>query len=367
MVKESITNASDFDEELFPALNHPLFPFIFFCSILSFYGMKSLHIDKKKVHTHTHFLWDVFCFASVIGIWPRFIEPAIITTTKLTLPIPDLPEEMENFTLLQISDLHFHRRISDGFLDKIIKKSMQLKPDVIVFTGDFLCESVLEDEERLCRFLNRFYAPCGCFAILGNHDYEKRVSLNDRGDYDIVDEHVSPVRAGFKRLFSKIPLTSVAAPEVCAIKPHQQLINVIRKTPFDLLDNQTRVIPIAGSALNLCGVGEHMLGRCRPDIAFQHYDLRYPGVILAHNPDCIPKLKNYPGHAILCGHTHGCQVNLPWLRETFTLLENPAYKRGFFKVKEKWVYVNRGLGSTFRFRWFSLPELLFLTWKRGIT
>ena len=109
-----------------------------------------------------------------------------------------------------------------------------------------------------------------------------------------------------------------------------------------------------------------MLGRFHPEVAFQSYDSDFPGIILTHNPDSISLLQGYPGEVVLCGHTHGGQVNLPGLSEKFTLLENQKLKKGFWKVGDKLVYINRGLGSVMNFRWFSRPELSLFTLRRGL-
>ena len=63
----------------------------------------------------------------------------------------------------------------------------------------------------------------------------------------------------------------------------------------------------------------------------------------------------------MCGHTHGGQVNLPWFWKKFTLMENPQLKRGLVRMLDKWIYINRGVGSIMQFRWFAKPEILLLT------
>ncbi|MFQ5729018.1 MAG: UDP-2,3-diacylglucosamine diphosphatase LpxG [Waddliaceae bacterium] len=321
-------------------------------------------MKKNNLNSSFHFfdcLWDLWCIVSVIGIWPRFIEPNLISTTKLSLPIPNLPSELKNFRILQFSDLHLHQGVPDFFLKKLIKKVRKLNPDLIVFTGDFLCFSTSPDEARLKNLLHSFNAPYGCYAILGNHDYQQSVSIDEQGNYDIVKKDSSLIGKGFKRLFTPINLSKYTTPEARVLESHHELIRLLEETPFQLLDNKTKTIPVKGTALNLCGVGEHMLSRCRPEEAFQGYDKNYPGIILAHNPDCITSLHSYPGDVILCGHTHGGQVNLPWLWKKLIALENREFKRGLLRDGEKWIYVNRGIGSIIPFRWFSVPELLFLT------
>ncbi len=319
---------------------------------------------KKNTPNPTHlsdFLWDLWCVASIIGIWPRFIEPNLLHTTKLNLKIPKLPQALHGIKILQFSDLHLNSNVSDFFLRKLVQKIKKLSPDLIVFTGDFLCYSQMKDKIRLQQLLNSLEAPCGCFAILGNHDYEKSVSINPQGDYDIISKKRSMIKEGFSRLFTTVKLTKVVSPAAKSVGLHQELLDLLQQTPFKLLHNNTAVVPIKGSYLNLCGLGEYICGRCQPEIAFTHYDRRYPGIVLAHNPDSIPLLESFPGDIILCGHTHGGQINIPWMWKKFTLLENMNFKNGLHKVGTKWVYINRGIGSVMPFRWFARPEILLLS------
>lgn len=314
------------------------------------------------------FLWDLWCLVSIVGIWPRFIEPKLLKKSRLSLVIPSLPGDLENLRILQFSDLHLNSHTPPRLLKKLLQATQQFSPDLIVFTGDFLCYSVLteENKDRLHDLLSSFKAPYGCYAVLGNHDYAQFVSVNADGDYDAFDKQGSSLIKGFKRLFSSQTATKKSTPRVKQVGLHQELIKLLQTTPFKLLHNQTTLISIKNTSLNLCGVGEYMLGDVKPDIAFQNYDIRYPGIVLAHNPDAIPKLMDYPGFLILSGHTHGSQINLPWFRNKFMLLENPQYGAGLFALKkEKWAYVNRGLGGVLNFRWRARPEVLLITLKRS--
>ena len=52
-------------------------------------------------------LWDVACAVSIVGIWPRFIEPNLLRVTRLTLPIRNLPSTLLGLRVVHFSDLHF--------------------------------------------------------------------------------------------------------------------------------------------------------------------------------------------------------------------------------------------------------------------
>ena len=305
--------------------------------------------------------WDIWCIVSLVGIWPRYIEPNLLDTTRLTLNINGLPPSLKGLKLVHLSDLHFHPRMPAAFLKRLQDKVKALKPDLIVFTGDFICHSKLLDKDILRKFLNGFSAPFGCYAVLGNHDYESPVSVNSAGEYDLVDVPTSSISRGFLRLFSGVKLTKKTTERAKKIGVHRDLVNLIKETPFALLENESRTIAIKGSSLNICGLGEYTLGKSHPEKAFATYDKKFPGIILTHNPDSIPLLKGYPGDIVLCGHTHGGQVYLPWIWKKLTLMENSEYLKGLFRSQDKWIYISRGLGSVMPFRWFSRPEIIIIT------
>lgn len=317
-------------------------------------------IKEKNKNPLAEVAWNLWCIVSMIGIWPRFIEPNLLKTTTLTLRIPHLPSALHGLKILQFSDLHLSQNASDRFLNKLRRRIARSCPDLILFTGDFICYSLLDDPERLLKVLKSCQARYGCYAVLGNHDYQEYVSINDDGAYDVI-EQISTLKKGWGRLFSKVIITKEITAKAKTVSLQQDLLALLKETPFQLLHNEHSLIPIQDTFLNVCGLGEHMLGRCQPDIAFKKYDPRYPGIILIHNPDGIPYLKGYPGDLILSGHTHGGQVNLPGLYQKFMTMENMHLKRGLLKIDGKWVYINRGIGSVMPFRWFSAPELLLLT------
>ena len=307
----------------------------------------------------------MWCIASIIGIWPRFIEPMTLCTTAISLPISGLPEELEGFKILHLSDLHIHPDTPEILLKNIVKKTLELNPDLIVCTGDFLCYSEMRDLPRTLRLLQSLKAPYGSYAVLGNHDYAEPVSVNAQGDYDIQPKSPSSIGKGFKRLFATIQVTGHITERAKAVGHNRDLGNALKQTPFELLDNRTQVIPIGNSGINVVGLSEYTVDQCRPERAFKGYDARFPGIVLAHNPDSAPRLEKYPGDLILSGHTHGGQINLPWFWKKLTLLENPQYKKGLHRLGQKWLYVNRGIGSIMQFRWFAPPELTLITLRKG--
>lgn len=307
-------------------------------------------------------LWDFWCLCSLVGIWPRFLEPSLLTTSSISISIPDLPKDLTGFKIVQFSDLHWHSAFSRPMLAKLQQKICALKPDLIVFTGDLLSKSHFSETAPLKKFLQSLTAPAGCFAVLGNHDYARYVTLDKDGDYAVDTSHLeSNLNKGLKRLFSTLLPTGHFKESVKEVEEHPELCSLYRETPFRLLKNETLQIPWKQSFLNLTGLEDYMLGRLDPKKAFNGYDPSYPGIVLCHNPDAFPLLKAHPGDLLVAGHTHGGQVNLPGLWRKFCMIEHPEFKRGLCRLGQKWAYINRGIGGLLKFRWCSLPEITLFT------
>jgi len=318
----------------------------------------------KKKRRLSEWFWEVWCIISVIGIWPRFIEPRFLKVKKLDLPIAGLPKELAGMKIVHLSDLHWNASFPQMLIKKVVKQIKQWKPDFIFFTGDWICKAHLEDADRLQQVLSSLKAQWGCFSVLGNHDYSSFVTLNSEGDYAIESsQHSTAISKGFGRLFYPVRPSGKVDKQVQKVRPHSELSKMLEKTPFRILMNTTHLVPYKNTFVNISGLEEYMTGRLDPKKTFENFDHNYSGILLCHNPDGIPKVESYPGQLILSGHTHGGQMNIPGFWQRFTPMENPEFKHGLIKRGLKWIYINRGLGSVMSFRWFARPELTLITLK----
>ncbi len=313
-------------------------------------------------------LVDLLSTCSLLGIWPRYIEPRLLKTTEVVWEIDPSYPHLDGIKIAHLSDLHFNQKVSKRFLQKIAKKVASQRPDMIVFTGDFLCYSQLEEKESLRFFLNQFEAPLGCYCSFGNHDYAEYASRNLEGIYDILPppNPLKSVGITIKKLLQKQRVASHYSERVKKVPLHHELCALLQETPFMLLENRCISLPIG---LHVAGLGDFALGRCSPEKTFLTPP-EFPGIILSHNPDTLPLLLSIPGEwLILAGHTHGEQIHFPWpkwgrkISKKLTFLENPAYTRGWYTIENKKLYVNRGLGGHKPFRLFSPPEICFIQLK----
>lgn len=319
---------------------------------------------KTKVSTPlstklSNYAWDAFCICSVIGIWPRYIEPKCLSATRLNLDFPKASKG--KVKILHISDLHLNDATSLHFLKKIIRKKESFNPDFTLFTGDFFCRNEFIREEVLVDFFNQVNGKTASYCCFGNHDYTPYVTLSN-GKIVIKKCKTSPLVTGFKKLFLKhTPIQSPSIDPLIHPVLAPPILKLLEKTPFSLLHNHSVLHSENDFPLRFVGLGDYWSGHFKPtDDLFkkQHEEIC---ITLSHNPDSFLDLKKFPIDLILSGHTHGRQVNLPFIGKKLTPTINQEWARGLYRKDEHLMYTNRGLGGQTQFRWFSKPECTLIT------
>ena len=90
---------------------------------------------------------------------------------NLTLNSDRLPESFDGYRIVQISDLHLGTWGNDTrFLSELVTTINNLKPDLIVFTGDLVNQKA-DELKPFANLLSKLEAEDGIYSILGNHDY----------------------------------------------------------------------------------------------------------------------------------------------------------------------------------------------------
>lgn len=218
---------------------------------------------------------------------------------KISLPLKGLAQ---NFSAIQISDLHIGGLIDAQRVSSIIDQVLAFKADVVFLTGDIIDTKIGEIQDALLE-LKRLKAPLGVYYVLGNHEYF-------HGVYEIIES--------------------------------------MRALGFKVLENQSMVLKKGEvSLLNIVGVNDlfgRKLGILEPDLqkALNQREEDLPSILLAHQPKFISEvLPNSKIDLMLSGHTHGGQI-FPF--GLFVRLDQP-YLAGLYEHDEQMkIYVNRGTG-----------------------
>lgn len=318
-------------------------------------------------------LADLLCLASLLGIYPRYIESQRLHLEQITLTSLKVPPAWRGLRILHLSDLHLNRRLSPKLIDQLQGMVAKSKADLIVFTGDFLCYSDCDNWKRLEEILGAWKAPLGIYATLGNHDYTTYVTLHRAVPSLCPDPKPFLYRAlekvwegALKEDGELIAPSSAHAP----LSIHPTLEAILERCKIKLLQSESETLQIAGHPLHLLGFEDQWTKGVRAlELFFErsqhkigpsfHEDWK---LSLCHNPQIWPYLRRASGHQIvLSGHTHGGNVDLPFLHRRLRNVSKETPLSGSrYGENNTFLQINRGIGSPYPFRLFAPPQITLL-------
>lgn len=145
------------------------FLFLFFCIIVVFdlvHALISLlHIkcslsEVKKLRAAG--------LLALAALGYGLIEARQIHVEEIKVTTPKLASG--RVTLAQISDLHLGIMMGDVFLERVIARLREIKPDIVVATGDIV-DGQGDNLEGLVRRFQACAPPLGAYAVIGNHEH----------------------------------------------------------------------------------------------------------------------------------------------------------------------------------------------------
>jgi uncharacterized protein len=240
---------------------------------------------------------------------------------ELSLPIANLPAELEGFRLLHLSDIHA-RAWWDPAYDDLIQRVNADPPDLIVHTGDYVEDK--HDHRKVVpvirKLLGALESRLGSVGIMGNHD----------GD--------------------------LLGPPLKTLKLQQ-------------IDHQRLVLTCGHSHLELIGLP----GVDRDDMDMSFLRSIPPKgantvrIALCHYPDMVRKTLFLKPDIFLAGHTHGGQVCLPGNKPVLSHDSlPPKFVSGVHRGWGTWLVVSRGLGfSSLPIRFLCPAEAMEIRLTRG--
>lgn len=138
--------------------------------------------------------------------------------------------------------------------------------------------------------------------------------------------------------------------------------NILDNSGIRLLHNQSHAMALKGRDLTFVGVGDLWSGEVVPAKAFADIppEARGKTIVLAHNPDSKTNLKPYSWDLLLCGHTHGGQIELPIIGTPFAPVRDRRFVSGLHEWNKRWIYITKGIGNLFGVRFNCCPEVSIL-------
>jgi len=241
-------------------------------------------------------------------------EPRAFQVEEVSLPLAKVPPGRD-LRIVHISDLHI--RTFHGYYKEVADAVASLSPEIILLTGDYLERN--RSIRNVQRFLEMLKAPRGIFAVQGNWEYWARVEGEN-----------------LRRHFARVGVT--------------------------LLLNRRHDLTLQGVPLSILGL-DYPSATDNLLLLQRHADPSRLNLLLSHVPAFAHESLNDRVDLILCGHTHGGQVRLPFVPPFYLPRFSGRFVNGLYQVGERGIplYVTRGVGtSVFPVRFLCRPEITLL-------
>lgn len=252
-----------------------------------------------------------------------FIETNMLKISRHT--IIKNKDSYNNIRIVHISDLHGKCRFFSGRISNIANS---LKPDFIVITGDIL-NKYCQLESMIKEFSN-LDAKIDIIFVKGNHETYEGKRLGIFGKKKPIDD--------------------------------KHILKRIRDINIKVLQEEYREYPIQDKKVIIYGIdnSDFVWNRFNMNVDFDNWDY---SIVLAHAPDSYDYLKEKGRlpDLFLAGHTHGGQINIPFLfKIAGKILEHSGFQFGYHIDENKRVFsISRGLGNTtISARFMNYPELI---------
>lgn len=235
---------------------------------------------------------------SMLGVHQALQVPEV---RRIELSLHDLPQSLDGFRLVQLTDLHISRLLHGSWVQAVVARTNALQPDLIVITGDLIDGTPLARRDDV-QPLADLRARHGVITILGNHEY-----YFNAGQWAAVYEQLG----------------------------------------MRVLLNEHLRVPAQGAGLVVAGLADTVAqahGLPGPDAAraLQGVARQDATVLLTHRPVDVADHAKAGVNLQLAGHTHGGMIR------GFDALVVAPFNNGFvsghYAVGDMHLYVSNGTG-----------------------
>ena len=264
----------------------------------------------------------IILLISSILLYSRFIATKGLKIKEYKVVNTKITDSYHGLKIVHLSDIHYGSTINEKELNNIVNKINEIKPDIVVLTGDLIDDRLSFDKDKIINCLSKIEANLGKYAISGNHDLPI-------DDYNYIIKE-----SGFTNLDNK----------------------------YDLIyykSNDPIVISGIGYDGEDVGIKTEQFDKYISELKADDVKPIY-SILLIHEPDTVDNLDLNKYDLVLAGHSHGGQVRIPFIGKLYTPEGAKKYYDEYYKISNTDLYISSGLGtSMYKFRLFNRPSFNF--------
>ncbi|MEG2457680.1 MAG: hypothetical protein RSB41_02180 [Bacilli bacterium] len=282
-------------------------------------------MQSKKKHTLLKIILIFVVLIVGIVLYSRYIGVKGLEIKEYRVKRDELSNNFDGSKIIHFSDLNYKSTIYKNDVIKLVKEINLRKPDLVLFTGNFLGkdESFSKKEiEELAFELNKIETKLGIYFVKGNLDYTKES-----------DELIS--KLNFKLLDNS----------------------------YDLIYNES-IDPIF-----IAGCSSSIKNKNNIESSVKYFvdnsitdSSNIFKIYLTHEGDIIPDiLKSKPDISlILAGNSLNGLIDVPFYGPLFIPNGSKKYYAPYYKENNTDIYISGGLGTNiYKFRLFNKPSFNF--------
>jgi predicted MPP superfamily phosphohydrolase len=262
-----------------------------------------------------------------LGVYPYYIEPIWLKTVKVPLTVSTT--QGKTLRVIHVSDFHWGDFVSPKYLRRAFRTIAEQKPDVILITGDFINKKV-GDGKSYTEALSILSRAAPTYAVPGNHDgghWAQKI-----GGYATTDS----------------------------------IREVLVAAGIRYLENAYDCPELRGVRVCIAGTGDPWAQSHKPGLFIGDFDSARADlkIFMMHNPDVKESVRDNDWDILLAGHTHGGQVDIPFLGAPWVQVADKSQVSGLYAFAGRPLYINPGVGSSQRrLRMNCRPEISVLEVK----
>ncbi len=261
---------------------------------------------EHKSHVFFHFIIIVIIIGVGFIFYSKYIGTKGLITKEYRVESNILAREYSGLKIVHFSDVYYKSTFYKNDLIKLVEKINDLKPDIIVFTGDLVSPFVKlksDDLNDLKEQLSLMDAKIAKYAIYGDNDYNFK-------DFNIIMEE-----SGF----------------------------TILNNSYDEIYYNSNV------PIYMVGIPSSIKEKTNLDESFKFYndENRNYIIVLAHDAKTIKNIdeSTYETDLILCGHNLGGIIRFPIIGGVIYDKNAYKYKSDHNKKGITDIFVSSGLGT----------------------
>lgn len=287
--------------------------------------MEEEKIEEKK----PHFFINLFLFLIIlilgVYLYARYYEPSRFIVKEYRIASEEIPTNFSGIKIIHITDIYFGNTTDLKNVEVMVEKINELKPDIILFTGNLFGNNVKKVEE-LKSILMKLDSNLGKYAVKGNNDY--------------IDEYSS----------------------------------FMEEINFKVLNNEYDLIYNEGlTPIYLCGLTSSLkegvnIENCVNGYKTLEEDSYKPNykIFMVHEGDVAKEImtSDVKANLILAGNSLNGTINLPYYGQLIIPKGSKEFFGSHYKREDTEIYVSSGLGTDqYPYRLFNPPSINFYRLK----